>query len=214
MRPSPTKVGIESLAFLERIHGDICGPIHPPSGSFRYVMVLIDASSRWSYVCLLSSRNLAFVKLLAQIIRLRAQFPDNQIKSIRLDNVAEFSSQAFNDYCLSIGINVEHSVAHVHTQNDLVESLIKRLQLIARPLLMKTKLPISAWGHAILHAATLIRLRPTNYHKYSPMQLVLGQEPNISHLRIFGCAVYVPIAPPYRIKMGSQRRLGIYIGFE
>ena len=44
---------------------------------------------------------------------------------------------------MSIGINVEHSVAHVHTQNGLAESLIKRLQLIARPLLMKTKLPAS-----------------------------------------------------------------------
>ena len=37
---------------------------------------------------------------------------------------------------------------------------------------------------------------------------------NITHLRIFGCAVYVPIAPPQRTKMGPQRRLGIYVGFE
>lgn len=31
-RPSPMKVNIESPQFLERIHGDICGPIHPSSG--------------------------------------------------------------------------------------------------------------------------------------------------------------------------------------
>ena len=201
-RPSPMKVSIESPAFLERIHGDICGPIHPPSGLFRYFMVLIDASSRWSHVCLLSSRNLAFTKLLAQIIRLRAQFPDYPIKAIRLDNAGEFSSQAFDDYCLSVGIKVEHPVAYVHTQNGLAESFIKRLQLIARPLLMKTKLPTTVWGHAILHAASLIRLRPTHYNKYSPSQLVFGHEPNIVHLRIFGCVVYVPVAPPQRSKMG------------
>ena len=47
--------------------------------------------------------------------------------------------------------------------------------MIARPLLMKTKLPISAWGHAILHATSLVRIRPTVYHKYSPLQLVFGQ---------------------------------------
>ena len=70
IRPSPAKVGVESPTFLERIHGDICGPINPPSGPFRYFMVLIDASSRWSHVCLLSSRNLAFARLLAQIIKL------------------------------------------------------------------------------------------------------------------------------------------------
>ncbi|KAF7137709.1 hypothetical protein RHSIM_Rhsim07G0041900 [Rhododendron simsii] len=213
-RPSLSKVIVESPSFLQRIQGDICGPIHPPSGPFRYFMILIDASTRWSHTCLLSTRNIAFAKLLAQIIRLRAQFSDYPIKTIRLDNAGEFTSQTFNDYCMSIGIDVEHPVAHTHTQNGLAESFIKRLQLIARPLLMKTKLPVSTWGHAILHAASLIRVRPTAYHKYSPTQLVLGQQPNISHLRVFGCAVYVPITPPQRTKMGPQRRLGIYVGFD
>ena len=127
--------------FLERIHGDICGPIHPSSGSFRYFMVLIDASSRWSHVCLLSSRNLAFAKLLAQMIQLRAEFSDYPIKIIRLDNAAEFKSQDFDAYCVSVGIKVEHPIAHVHTQNGLGESFIKHLQLIVRPLLMKSELP-------------------------------------------------------------------------
>ena len=45
-------------------------------------------------------------------------------------------------------------------------------------------------------------------------QLALGQEPNISHFKIFGCPVYVLIAPPQRTKMGPQRRLGIYVGFN
>ena len=79
---------------------------------------------------------------------------------------------------------------------------------------MRTKLPTSACGHAILYAAALICIRPTNYHEFSPLQLVFGREPNISHLRIFGCAVYVPITPPQRTKMGPQRRLGIYVGYE
>ncbi|XP_074318106.1 uncharacterized protein LOC141654894 [Silene latifolia] len=74
IRPSKTKVGIESPMFLERIQGDICGPINPQCGPFRYFMVLIDASTRWCHVSLLSTRNVAFAKLLAQIIRLRAQF--------------------------------------------------------------------------------------------------------------------------------------------
>ena len=97
VRPSPAKVNKETINFLERIQGDICGPIHPPCGTFRYFMVLIDASTRWSHVCLLSSRNQAFARLLAQIIRLRAHFPDFPLKTIRLDNAGEFTSQAFNN---------------------------------------------------------------------------------------------------------------------
>ena len=46
------------------------------------------------------------------------------------------------------------------------------------------------------------------------MQLVHRREPNISHLRKFGCDVYVPIAPPHRTTMGAQRKLGVYVGFD
>ena len=33
-------------------------------------------------------------------------------------------------------------------------------------------------------------------------------------MRVFGCVVYVPIAPTHRPKLGPQRRLGIYVGFQ
>jgi hypothetical protein len=61
-----------------------------------------------------------------------------------MDDAGEFTSQTFYDYCTSIGINVKHHVAHTHTQNGLAESFIKRLQLIAWPLLMKSKLLVYA----------------------------------------------------------------------
>ena len=55
IRPSFTKIVSKSSAFLKRIQGDIFGPIHTPSVPFRYFMVLIDTSTRWSHVCLLST---------------------------------------------------------------------------------------------------------------------------------------------------------------
>ena len=91
---------------------------------------------------------------------------------------------------MSVGINIEHPVAYTHTQNGLAESFIKRLQLIARPLLMKTKLPTSAWGHAIMHAIALVRIRPTTYHEYSPSQLVLGKQPKyLSLTNLWLCSI-------------------------
>lgn len=79
---------------------------------------------------------------------------------------------------------------------------------------MRCKLLVSTWGHAILYATTLSRISPTSYHTSSPLQLVFGKEPNISHLRIFGCAVYVLISLPRCNKMDPQRRIGIYVGYE
>ena len=123
-------------------------------------MVLVDASCRWSHVCLLSTRNVTFARLLAQIIKLRAQFPDYPIKGIRMDNAGEFTSKSFDTYCASLGIEV--------TQNGLAESLIKHIQTIARALLLRTNLNDTAWGHVVLHAVALIRLRPTTSLLQSP----------------------------------------------
>lgn len=212
--PSKNKIENEYPSFLERIQGDICRLISPPCGPIKYFIILIDASTRCSHVCLLATRNVAFARLSAQIIQLRANFSGYQIKRIRLANAGEFTFQLFNDYCVSIEIKIEHSVAHIHTQNVLAGSLIKKLQLIARQLLMKYNLPSFAWGHAILHTVALIRLRPAGYHKFSPLQLVSKRKPNLSHLKIFGCAVYIPISPSQRTKMRPQRRLRIYIGFN
>jgi hypothetical protein len=38
---------------------------------------------------------------MTQVIRLKVNYPEYRIKSIRMDNAAEFSSQAFNDYCIA-----------------------------------------------------------------------------------------------------------------
>ena len=72
VKPSFNKVTFELSIFLERIHGDICGPIHSLCGPFHYFMVLIDVSTKRSHVCLLSTRNVAFARLLTQMIKLLA----------------------------------------------------------------------------------------------------------------------------------------------
>jgi hypothetical protein len=159
-------------------------------------MVLIDASSKWSNVCLLSRRHHAFAKLISRIIQMSNNFLDYPIKSIQMDNAGEFTLKAFDDYCKAIGIIVEHSVPHVHTQKELAEALIRRIKFIARPLLQGCNLPTTCWGNVVLHAANLINFRPSAYNIHSPIQLAQGSAPKISHLCRFGCQVYVPIPPP------------------
>ena len=118
---------------------------------------------------LLSTHNQVFAKLL---VHLRDHFPDYPIKKICFDNTNEITSHAFHEYCISIRIEIEHPVVHVHTQNRLVESLLERLKLVARPLLMRANLLMATWRYAIFHVALLIRIKQTSYHKYSIIQLV------------------------------------------
>ena len=213
-KPSLYKLPHELPPMLSRLHGDICGPITPMSGPFRYFLVLVDASGRQSHVSLLSSRNLAFANLLSMLIRFKAHFPDYPIQTLRMDNAQEFRSKAFEDYCKATGIDLTYSVPYEHAQNGLAESFIKRIQWITRPLLLHANLPSTMWGHAVLHAATLIRLRPSSMEIASSQELLSGRVPDISHLRVFGCRVWVPVSEPYRHKTNAHRQEGIYVGFD
>ena len=103
------KIRNESNSCLEQIEGDICGPVHPSCESFRYFMILIYASTRWSHICLLSTCNQTFAKLLAQ---LRTHFSDYPIKKNCFDDADEFTSHNFYEYNISIGIVVEHLLTH------------------------------------------------------------------------------------------------------
>jgi hypothetical protein len=82
LTPSHLKIKDEPLKFLERIQGDNCGLITPTSGPFRYFMVLFDAPTRWSHVCLFSTHNHAFAKIMSQIIKLKANFHEHLIQTI------------------------------------------------------------------------------------------------------------------------------------
>jgi hypothetical protein len=55
------------------------------------------------------------------------QFSDYPIMKIHLNNTGEFISQAFDNFCTFIGIDIEHHVAHIHIQNGLAKSFTKRL---------------------------------------------------------------------------------------
>ena len=99
-------------------------------------MFFIDAFTRWYDICLLSTRNVVFARLLSQITKPMAHFHDYPIKFIRLNYAGEFTSHIYYYFCSSLGIVVEHLVPHFHTQNDLAESIIKHIQLISKTLLM------------------------------------------------------------------------------
>lgn len=65
----------------------------------------------------------SFTRLLTQIVKLRAHLFGHHIK--RMDNTREFSSKRFNKIYEVLGIEIKHPVAHIHTENELVEPIIK-----------------------------------------------------------------------------------------
>jgi hypothetical protein len=157
---------------------------------------------------------MVFPKLLAILIKYRNHFPDFPIKYLRMDNALEFRSHTFEDYCVATRIALTYSVPYEHSQNGLAEAFIKKIQLVTRPLLLQAQLPSSMWGHAVLYATALLKLRPTLLNVQTPAELQSGRIPDVSHIKVFGCQVWVPVAEPKRKTIGAHREEGIYIRFD
>jgi hypothetical protein len=60
---------------------------------------------------------------MTQVIRLKTNYPEYRLQSVRLDNTAEFSSRTFNDYCMTQGIEVQHCTLKMVWPSHLLSEL-------------------------------------------------------------------------------------------
>lgn len=65
-----------------------------------------------------------------------------------------------------------------------------------------------------MHATTLLKLRPILLNVQTPAELQSGRIHDVSHIRVFGCQVWVHVPEPKRHMVGPHMEEGIYIGFD
>lgn len=175
------------------MQANICKPINPPSSLFRYFSVLIDASKNHVEVALLTTRNLVFPRIHAILLRYKNHFSDHHVKFFRMNDALEFKFYALEDNCTVFGISLTYSFPYEHSQNGLLEAFIKKLQLIFCPLFFHAKFPDSFKGHAIIHVAALLKLRPILFNHLILIDFLAGRPPNVTYFPVFGCHVWIPV---------------------
>ncbi|GKF84419.1 retrovirus-related pol polyprotein from transposon TNT 1-94 [Tanacetum coccineum] len=83
---------------LYLLHMDLCGPMRVQSANWkRYILVIIDDYSRFTWVKFLTSKDeaLAFIIKFLKMIQVRLNVP---VRKIRTDNGTEFVNQTLREY--------------------------------------------------------------------------------------------------------------------
>ena len=101
-------------------------------------------------------KNHASAWFIAQIIKLRANYPEYLIKSIRIDNAAKFSSKAFNYYCMALSINVEYFYI-IYTYTKWI-SQISYQEINWQTIIKELQITISCWHHVVVQTVNLIQI--------------------------------------------------------
>ena len=117
-----------------------------------------------------------------------------KIRALRLDNGGEYISGEFNDFCRKTGIKRELTVPYNPQQNGVVERKNMIVCEAARAMMCDQDLPTSLWAEDV---GTTIYVQNICHHaildQKTPEEVFIGEKPDIGHLRIFDCIVYVHV---------------------
>ena len=214
-RPFPSVSTYRAETALELIHGDLCGPITPPTaGNNRYIFVLIDDYSRYMWSILLKEKSEAFEKFKIFKNMVEAE-TKTKIKTLRTDRGGEFTSNEFKSYCESSGINRHLKAPYSPQQNGVVERRNRTLMEMTRSILKHMNVPNYLWGEGVRHSTYLInRVGTKVLEALTPYEALKGRKPNIGHLKVFGCIGYAKAETPHLRKLDDRSRALVHLGTE
>ena len=157
---------------MELLHLDLMGPTRTNSlGGKRYIMVVVNDFTRYTWVILLRSKSDASKHIETLCTRLQNE-KSLKIDRIRSDHGREFENSYMESFCTRSGISQEFSVFITPQQNGVVERKNKVIQEMARAMLYNKDVARNLWGEAVntaCHTVNRVYFRPST--KKTPYEL-------------------------------------------
>ncbi|KAL8112465.1 hypothetical protein AgCh_019970 [Apium graveolens] len=184
-KPFPGQVIYSAKEALEIIHGDLCGPITPPTVTGnKYFLLCVDDYTRVMWVYFLKSKDEAF----EAFKRFKAKVEkgtEAKIKTFRTDRGYEFTSKYFNAYCEEAGITRQLTAPYSPQQNGVVERRNRTVVEMARSFLKEKSLPAIFWVEAVIYPVYILNRLPTRaLSGVTPYEVWTGRKLDMGHIRI------------------------------
>jgi hypothetical protein len=199
---------------LDLIHLDVCGPMPSTSLSgYVYYVSFIDDYSRKTWVYFLKSKDEVFRKF-KDFKALIENLSERKIKILGSDNGGEYTSKEFVRFCRDVGIKRELTTPYNSQQNGVVE--IKNITIMeaVKTMIHDQDLPMHLWEEATrttMYVQNILSHSALGFK--NPKEMFSRKKPKVSHLKIFGCPVFVHIPKEKRTKLDPSGKKGIFVGY-
>ena len=171
---------------LERIHTDLCGPMHLPSlkGS-RYILTFIDDSTRYAKVYFIEKKSDTFDCFVRYRTLVEKQTGE-RIKILRSDGGGEYVNDRMRDLFSENGILHETTVADTPQQNGVAERYNRTMLESLRAMMHAANVPAKLWAELITMVVYLRNRLPTraNTNNTTPYKRWFNRKPSVKHLRV------------------------------
>jgi hypothetical protein len=122
------------------------------------------------------------------------RFTERKAKVVGSDNGGEYTSKEFEDYLRSLGMEHQTTAPYSSQQSWVAERTNRTIVERAIALLYSERLPISLWDEAMGTVVYVRNRSPTRSIKdKTPLEAFLGVRPDLSRLRVVGCAAWALI---------------------
>ncbi|GKC49449.1 retrovirus-related pol polyprotein from transposon TNT 1-94, partial [Tanacetum coccineum] len=180
----------------------------------RYVLVIVDDYSRYTWAHFLRSKDKAPEKIktfLKKIIVLLQAL----VIIVRTDNSIKFKNQVLKEYFDSVGISHQASFVRTPQQNRVVERRNQMLVEAARTMLIFSRAPLFLWAEVIA-TACYTQNRSIIHRRFdkTPYELINGRKLNLSFLHVFGALCYPKNDREDIGKLGAKGDIGFFIGYS
>ncbi|GJY42514.1 retrovirus-related pol polyprotein from transposon TNT 1-94 [Tanacetum coccineum] len=187
----PPKPVPNSKQRLHLLHMDLCGPMRIESiNGKRYVLVIVDDYSRYTWVHFLISKDEA-PKVIKTFLKKIIVLLQALVIIVRTDNGTKFKNQVLKEYFDSVGISHQTCSVRTPQQNGVVERRNRTLVEDANTMLIFLCALLFLWAEAI--ATACYTQNCSIIHRQfdkTPYELINGRKPDISFLHVFGALVY------------------------
>ena len=130
------------------------------------------------------------------------------------DNGGEYVSRDLRLYFESQGITHLRTTPYTPEQNGIAERINRTLVESARSMLHSRSLPSGYWGFAVETANYLRNRLPSKaVVAKTPFEVWSGRQPDLSHLRIFGCNCFVHVPDVLRSKLDAKTTRSVFVGY-
>jgi hypothetical protein len=204
-----------SKGILDIIHFDVCRQmIVLFLGNFIYYVLFINDYSRKTWIYLLKAKDEVFNKF-QEFKALVENISGRKIKILRSDNGGEYTSNELKDCCREERIKRELTTPYNPKQNGVAERKNISIVEAVKAMIHDQGLPMHLWEKT---SSTIVYVQNRSPHKIlgnkTPEEVFTGKKPEASHLRIFGCLVYIHVPKEKRTKLEPSGKKGTFVGYN
>ena len=182
------------------------------AGGARYYIAIVDDYSKFKAVQPIAKKSDAphFIKTVITNWEAKTGL---STAAIRHDRAKEFMAAEMRDWYQDKGIEMQPTAGYSASENGVAERFNRSVWELVLAMLADCGLPKKWWGEALAHACHLRNVTDSTGGP-TPWELVKGELPDLTSLRVFGAPCMVKIPDEKRHKLEFKTEPGRLLGFD